>query len=403
MTKLPRLLLLSYAFPPSTVPEAMLSAKRVGNLPDWEVEVITAAPFNKGMGNDPDMATWAEARVARVHRLDPPVNLPLHRLGAIAHLPDTMRILNARTLRHALARHAAAPFDAVLSWSTWHSVHLVALAIKQRLALPWLAHMSDPWVDNSFVRYGAFTGAMNRRLERSVVAGADRLLLTTPETVDLVMAKYPPDWRAKTVVIPHGYEPSLYSGATPPPRQGRPLVARYLGNFYGARSPEPLFHALHALRDRDPAALDDLVVEIVGWLDPGMASTPAAQRLPPGLLRLVPPVGYRRSLELMETADLLLIVDAPARTSVFLPSKLVDYLGAGRPILSLTPPGAARRVTEEAGYWAASPEDPAACATALAQALQAVSAAAIAAPRMAAYSAEATGRELGRVLGEVCR
>ena len=58
--------------------------------------------------------------------------------------------------------------------------------------------------------------------------------------------------------------------------------------------------------------------------------------------------------ELMETADLLLIVDAPARLSVFLPSKLVDYLGARRPILSLTPEGAARRVTREAGFWAAS-------------------------------------------------
>ena len=50
-----RLLLLSYAFPPATAPEAMLSAKRAGNLPGWDVEVIAAAPFHPGMATTP---TW---------------------------------------------------------------------------------------------------------------------------------------------------------------------------------------------------------------------------------------------------------------------------------------------------------------------------------------------------------
>jgi len=146
-----------------------------------------------------------------------------------------------------------------------------------------------------------------------------------------------------------------------------------------------------------------VTIEIVGWLDPGMADTEAARRLPDGLVRMVPPVGYRQSLELMETADLLLIVDAPAKQSVFLPSKLVDYLGARRPILSLTPEGAARRVTLEAGFWAASPDDPTACADALTAALRSVKTGSVLPRDMAAtYSAEATGRRLAAVLAEMC-
>jgi hypothetical protein len=392
---------MSYAFPPATAPEAMLSAKRAGNLPGWEVEVIAAAPFHPGMGNDPEMAEYAARRFHAIHRLSPLIKVPWHRLGVLGHAPDGLRALNGSAVRLAARLHAIGRFDAILSWSTYHSVHLAARALMRRLGLPWLAHMSDPWVDNPFVRYGGVDGAINRRLEWQVIRDASRVLFTTAETVDLVMQKYPAGWRKKCVVIPHGYDPVLYSGAHPAPLGGRKLVLRYLGNFYGVRTPGPLFEALGRIMAETPGKLADVVVEIVGKLDPGMMETAAAQRLPEGLVRVLPPVGYARSLALMETADLLLIVDAPARLSVFLPSKLVDYLGARRPILALTPPGASRRVTEAAGFWAASPDDASACAKALVHAIEAVRAGGLSSAAPAEYSVEATGRELARVLGEV--
>jgi glycosyltransferase involved in cell wall biosynthesis len=280
-------------------------------------------------------------------------------------------------------------------------VHLAARKLKQRLSLPWLAHFSDPWLDNPFVRYGAIASALNARLERSVMVAADRILFTSPETVDLVMAKYPPSWRGRTRVIPHGYDPAMYSGRAPPPLGGRKLVARYLGSFYGVRSPEPLFAALATARQRSPASLDDLRIEIVGRLDPGMNDTTNARRLPPGLVTFRDPVGYRASLELMETADLLLLVDAPANISVFLPSKLIDYLGAGRPIVALTSPGAARRVTREAGFWTASPDDLEEAATALLDALSSIRATRQSTHEREAYSVAATGRQLAAILAEV--
>ena len=395
----PRLLLLSYAFPPMTAPEAVLSAKRVANLPGWEVEVIAAAPFHPGLGNDAEMAVWIEARLAAVHRLSPPFRLPFHRLGALAHLPDPMRLLNRRAVAKAAALHRSRPFDAVLSWSTYHSIHLAGLALKRRLGLPWLVHMSDPWVDNPFVRYGRLTRALNAAMEHSVLAAADRVLLTSPETVDLVMAKHPARWRDKTHVIPHGYDPALYPGERLPPPEGRALVARYLGNFYGVRSPEPLFAAIVEALRRDAGALDGVAIEIVGQLDPGMMQAGSARHLPPGLVRFRPPVGYRDSLGLMQTADLLLLVDAPANVSVFLPSKLVDYLGARRPVLALTSEGAARRVTREAGFWTAAPDDPVASATALTDAIAAVRRGqGPAGSGVERYSSVATGLELAEVL-----
>lgn len=392
---------MSYAFPPATGPEAMLSAKRAGNLPGWDVEVIAAASYHPGMGDDPEMAEYAARRFRAVHRLTPAVKLPWHRLGIAGRLPDALRILNRQASALARRLQAADPFDAILSWSTYHSVHLAAREVQSRTGLPWLAHMSDPWVDNPYSTYGPIAGALNRRLERQVIGGCDRVLFTTPETVDLVMAKYPPVWRDKAVVIPHGFDPALYSGQGPGLRDGRPFIVRYLGNFYGMRTPEPLFKALGRLLADNPRVLDGVVVEIVGRLDPGMAQSDAARRLPDGLVRVAPPVGYRRSLELMETADLLLLVDAPATLSVFLPSKLVDYIGARRPILALTPNGASQRVTAEAGYWSAPPDDVGAAAVAFAVAVERVRAGLVETRALPQYSVEATGLQLAEVLSEV--
>ncbi|MBM3317932.1 MAG: hypothetical protein FJY75_08760, partial [Candidatus Eisenbacteria bacterium] len=71
------------------------------------------------------------------------------------------------------------------------------------------------------------------------------------------------------------------------------------------------------------------------------------------LFRVHPVIPYLDSLALMRRSDLLLTVDArltQSAESVFLPSKLVDYLGSGTPVLAVTPRrGATARVVAESG------------------------------------------------------
>ncbi len=256
--------------------------------------------------------------------------------------------------------------DIVATFGEPMSDHLVGLRLKRRLGVPWIAHFSDPWVDNPFRRYEFLAKFVNSRLEAKVVATADRLIFTSAETLDLVMRKYPEGWRTKAEVLPHGFDPELYPR---PAKAAGPLMVRYLGNFYGHRSPVPLFRALKHLLAREPKLLENVQFELVGSMPDRMRMHPSLRSLPAGLVRVRETVPYLDSLKLMASSDLLLVVDGPDDLSVFLPSKLIDYLGAQVPILGIVPPGTSAKLLARLGGSVCDPREPQQIAAALRSAL----------------------------------
>ncbi len=235
------------------------------------------------------------------------------------------------------------------------SDHLIGLKLKKLYRVPWVAHFSDPWTDNLFNDYDSLTKRINLSLERNVIEFADRLIFTTPETVELVMAKYPARWKTKTRVLPHSFDTSPHS-SRPGENQAR-ITIRHTGEFYGPRTPKPLIRTLRSILSDNARALEGVCFELIGDVNPSTLVDSGIETLPPGLITIKPPVSYQESGSLSAAADGLLTIDAPAAKSVFLPSKLIEYIGAGRPILGLTPPGAAASLIRELGGWVADPAD----------------------------------------------
>lgn len=370
-----RMLAVSFAFPPLAYPRSIQVARLVKYL---GTRTVLVCADERGARRDPTLEPDAEARLEKCLRV--PFSVPRSRRLAdrLAHRlyrPLWNRWNRAPDQYGAWKRAALAAIDAharandyapdiVATFSQPAVDHLVGLELKRRYARPWVAHFSDPWVDNPFYDADAAARARNLALEREVMGRADRLIFTSRETVELVMSKYPAAWKSKARVLPQCFDPALY-----PPRAASDDDAavriRYVGNFYGTRTPAPLLRALAALHASDAAALEGVSFELVGVTDPKVVEGAGGEGLPAGLVAVKPPVGYRESLRLMTSADGLLIIDAPADVSVFLPSKLIDYIGAGRPVLGLTPTGAAAGLIRQLGGWVADPADDAAGAAAL--------------------------------------
>lgn len=355
------LLAVSYMLPPNLYPQAIQVGRMLHNLPA-RIGVVCGQvhQFASGLDCYPDF----DEKLS--YRLEVPFSPRLsgwaHRLAVYgfplyARSPDEFKSWVPDAEKAVLAHFERNPErpQALLTFGEPMSDHLLGLRLKQKLALPWVAHFSDPWSDNPFRRRFPLSNFLNRRYEAQVVRHADRVIFTSQETLDLVMRKYPEEWRAKARVLPHGFEPALYGECQ---REGDDsIVLRYLGNFYGNRSPLPLFKALATLHRENPSLLAGVRVELVGHIPPRMFMNSAYRGLPAGLVRTVSTVSYRQSLRLMADADLLLVIDAPEEFSVFLPSKLVDYLGAGVPILGIVPPGASAKLISRMGGEVANPRD----------------------------------------------
>lgn len=356
-----RFLVVSYNYPPIAAPESRLATKAVRGLRQLgvEVDVIGGAP-GWWQRTDHTLDTYAGAVTQRVRT---PSWVPaVQPLRWTRRYPDAYRFTN-RDTRRVLGDLDLRPYDAILTWSQWHSVHLVGLGIKRaHPELRWVAHFSDPWRNNPLRPLRGLAGALAHREEAEVLRAADVLTYTTEETRSLAIEGFVPEAMAKAYVVPHGHDPDLYP---PDVVAGDGIVLRHVGSFYADRTPHGLLTGLAIVAQSDPTLLRDVRIELIGRTPPRMLRELAARGVPAGVVVARPAVDYPTSLRLMAEADALLLLDAPAVHNVYLPSKLVDYLGAARPIVGITPPGTARALVVAAGGPVADPSDPAAIAGAL--------------------------------------
>lgn len=362
----PELLAVSFSYPPLAYPRSGQVARLLKNI-SFSTTLVCAD--ERGANRDPTLEPDAEARLRACLRVPFPASRLRARADAAASrlrlpvwgkTPDQYASWTPHALRavEQFAKSRDYKPDILVSFGQPMSDHLVGLKLKRLFRVPWAAHFSDPWTDNPFNRHDALSRRLNLSLERKVMETADLLIFTSHETVDLVMAKYPSEWRRKARVLPHSFDASLYA------REGRDggmeTIVRYTGEFYGRRTPRPLVETLRAILSDAPRLLEGVRFELIGQVSPDALAESGIEALPEGLVTMRPPVNYVESLSLAARADGLLIVDAPAARSIFLPSKLVDYIGAARPILGLTPPGASDELISRLGGWAADPSDGAA-------------------------------------------
>lgn len=350
---------LSWAYTPMRVPRAVQVA-RLANFLDRPIEVIcgvdtadTMATKDNAPENDrirltrlcrPGWRRYADALLAR--------SIPF-----ALKTPDPYWDWARGAARYVLRSIKFAPGDVFVSFGQPMSDHLAGLKIKRARGVPWIAHFSDPWSDNALLKRGPVSARLNRWMEHSVIANADCVIMTSEEAADLMMAKYPSGLRTKVRVIPHAFDKTAYPTRTRP-EQDKVVIFRHLGNFYQQRSPQALLNGIRILAQHHPDALANVSFELVGAFEKDLEKKLDWSGLPPGLVEIKPPVGYCDSLRLMVEADVLLVIDAPAELSVFLPSKLVEYIGSGRPVFGITPAGTAARLISSLGGAVADPIDP---------------------------------------------
>ena len=369
-----RLLAISWEMPPMYGPRATQVSRTLGALTGcgWESTVICLDP-RRGGPNWPDGADATMPPGVTAIRVKSPeewlITRTLWRLmPRLRDRPDPKWVWVRRASRAAIDESANGTFAGLVSFAQPWSSHLAGLRVHRRTKLPWVAHFSDPWIDSPYWCGSAAQRAMAAKLEEHVVREATALAFVTSEAADLVMKKYPAEWRTKASVVPHGFatRPSRRSSEAATADRRSPLRLVYTGRFYdGLRTPSAIFRALAKVNNEEPL---DGVVELtfVGPFVTGFARE-ARELGVDHLVRLKDKVAAAEAQSMAADADVLVVIDAPTDgPSPFLPSKLVDYLPLRKPILGITPrEGASATLIRRTGGLVAAPDDEAGIRVAL--------------------------------------
>jgi glycosyltransferase involved in cell wall biosynthesis len=222
--------------------------------------------------------------------------------------------------------------DVVLSSSLPNTSHLVGRAIAREMRLPWVAELRDLWTENHNFRRVQPLRTLEERLERSVLGEADALVTVSEVWAERLYAKY----RRPTFVVPNGYDPTDYPTAARP--RDSAFTVAYTGMFYdGKQNILPLFEAVGRLAATGRIDPRRFRLRFFGqYLGPIAARAEAFGIAP--FCEVSPSVPYRDALMLQSEATVLLFLDwADGAIKGWYSAKIYEYLGAGRPILSIGP------------------------------------------------------------------
>jgi Glycosyl transferase 4-like domain len=341
-----RILLLSFAFPPDNWAAAARPGQLFDYLPDhgYQPIIVASTIFGAMQGG------------AFVHRV--PSGKPAAAVGALANLCQVFtRYCAPYEDRLSWVPHAAAaaarlvrsgPIDAIFSTSPALAAHFAALWLSTRFGLPWVADFQDP-VRDSPARARKWIYPYDPIIERAFFRQADRLAANTDTVAAAWRTRYP-QWSEKISVLWNCFDPREEVGSAPRPARSHRILA-HVGDLYGGRHPGQLLSSLDRL-GIDPSAFR---VQLVGSIDPQILSEhgPLFERMQAkGLLefedRRIPREEAARKIA---EADYLILLDLNEQyTSLQVPSKLLHYVQAGRPIIAYTPQGSpVERILEKSG------------------------------------------------------
>ena len=249
-------------------------------------------------------------------------------------IPDARKFWirpSVRFLKNYLSGH---PVDAIVSTGPPHSMHRIALKLKRKTGIPWVADFRDPWTGIDYYKDLMLSRSADRkhhRMEKEVLREADAVVTVGPtmaaEFYNIVPREY--------TVITNGYDETDIPSEKPVLSEKFTLT--HAGSLVKSRNPEVLWQCLSSLANEDENFRQRLEIHLIGKVD--YSVTESLQNL--GLTSFVRRTDYIPHndimKELMRSQLLLLLVNDTPNAKGILTGKFFEYLSSGRPVLAIGP------------------------------------------------------------------
>lgn len=249
-------------------------------------------------------------------------------------IPDARRFWIKPSIKYLNAYLKDNPVDYIVSTGPPHSMHLIALGVKKKYNIPWIADFRDPWTNIDFYKDLKLTGLADRkhhRLEKKVLKTADATV-TIGKTMQ---AEFIAMGGKNVKVITNGYDESDLKNLNPVKDQKFSIA--HIGSLSPSRSPSILWTVLSELIIESEAFKEKLEIKLVGKVDFSVKEEIRKRGLD-SYLNLIPYLNHEDAIqEQMKSHVLLLLINNTPNSKGILTGKMFEYMSAESPILGIGP------------------------------------------------------------------
>ena len=219
-----KILFISYYFPPVGGSGVLRAQKFVEFLPqEGFIPTVVAGPAvlkDRWGPSDPTLSANLPSNI-QVHRVDgsPPTSAKRlgRRLDRWLALPTPFAKWWVPSATE-LAFRAANGMDLILATMSPFESAEVASKLSQRLGIPWVADLRDPWALDDIEIYPTL---LHRKLEigkmETLLSSAALIVMNTPEAARALKAALPKLGNKEVLAITNGFDAKDFAG-TPEPR-----------------------------------------------------------------------------------------------------------------------------------------------------------------------------------------
>lgn len=223
--------------------------------------------------------------------------------------------------------------DAIISTGPPHSMHLIALGLKQQFNIPWIADFRDPWTQIDFynqLQLTKWADRTHKKLEKSVLKSANKVVTVSghwAEDLKLLCDR-------NIDVITNGFDADDFTST-----EDTNLMPGFLFHHIGAlnkdRNPHTLWKVLGDLCKENNAFKRDLKLKFTGKTDAAVFESLKEH----GIFENAEKTDYMAHSEvvklLLKSPVLLLPLNDTPNILGIVPGKLFEYLAAKRPIFAI--------------------------------------------------------------------
>ena len=242
--------------------------------------------------------------------------------------------------------------DVIYTTSPPHSSHIAAFLLGKLFNKPYILDFRDPWRVGGSLRGPGETLptllALQSRLKRVIIRNASRVICVSKGECDELRAEFPELQDEHFTYITNGYDPQDMVAESHTQDRSSRLTLIHAGTIYSGIAGE-FFEALQQLVAQDPEVAKLMDVQLVG-------ETASEYADAIGLLEasgIVTNHGLQphgTTLRMIQASDVLVILlGGTTFLPSHLPSKVFEYLHAGKPILAITREGELAQIVRQSG------------------------------------------------------